>query len=43
MINIQDVNDLPNIEGLASSIGYLENSGLVVLTVPASDQDAGTI
>ena len=41
-INIQDVNDLPNIEGLASSIGYLENSGLDVLTVPASDQDAGT-
>ena len=40
-INIQDTNDPPFINGLASSIGYLETSGADVLTIPALDPDAG--
>ena len=40
-INILNINDAPSISGLASSISYLEGSGANVLTVPASDEDAG--
>tara|TARA_B100000212_G_scaffold85352_1_gene62121 strand:+ start:189 stop:4841 length:4653 start_codon:yes stop_codon:yes gene_type:complete len=41
IINILDTNDPPIVTGLANAIAYLEGSGANVLTVSASDEDAG--